>query len=129
MENEALFHFGVAVAASYLLQGLKRWKWAPWFHRHSDRVNRIAAILLALGNTTGVDFMTTGTLAAGGVISFTFPPLTTLLSNITDAFGSFGMQEGFYRMAIKGATTTGTGIEGKLREAVDAALARFEKKG
>lgn len=126
MENEALFHFGVAVAASYFLQALKRWKSIPWFDRNSDRLNRAVAILLALANTAGINFAMTGSVSTGGAISLGFPPLLTLLSNVGDTIGSFGMQEVYYRTAIKGAKTSGTGVEGALRQAVDAALARLK---
>jgi hypothetical protein len=99
---------GVSVAVVYLIQLLKSSPWFPWITQHTDQLNRWISVIAAFATSVGFQFAFTGSAAAGGTLVVQIPALTVILSVLLHSLGQVGIQESFYRAAVKTPTATTT---------------------
>ena len=99
-------HTGFAFATVYAIQYLKDSKWFPWMWSHTDRVNRIVSVATALVTAAGVKFTAASASPdAGTNITIHLPTMLMMVYGIAVHFSAqFGLQEVFYRTAVKHAT-------------------------
>jgi hypothetical protein len=81
---------GISIILVYLLQWLKGSPWFPWLTARTDTINRTLAIVNMTGSWT-----------SGGTLIIQIPAATAIFSVILHSAAQVGMQEGFYRMAVK----------------------------
>jgi hypothetical protein len=99
---------GVSVAVVYLIQLLKSSPWFPWITQHTDQLNRWISVIAAFATSVGFQFAFTGSAVAGGTLVVQIPALTVILSVLLHSLGQVGIQESFYRAAVKTPTATTT---------------------
>jgi hypothetical protein len=92
---------GVSVAVVYLIQLLKNSSWFPWISQHTDQLNRWISVVAAFATSVGFQFAFTGSAATGGTLIIQVPALTVVLSVLLHSLGQVGIQESFYRTAVK----------------------------
>jgi hypothetical protein len=92
---------GVSVILVYLLQWLKGSPWFPWLTARTDTINRTLAIVIAFLTSVGFQINMTGNWTSGGTLIIQIPAATAIFSVILHSAAQVGMQEGFYRMAVK----------------------------
>ncbi len=92
---------GVSVLVVYVLEWLKRTDKISWISENTDRLNRAVAIIVAFLTSIGFQFAMTGDWRSGGTITITVPSLTAVGSVLLHSLSQVGIQEGFYRAAVK----------------------------
>jgi hypothetical protein len=97
---------GVSVAVVYLIQLLKNSSWFPWISRHTDKLNSWISVVAAFTTSVGFQFAFTGSAATGGTLIIQVPALTVVLSVLLHSLGQVGIQESFYRTAVKSPPVT-----------------------
>ena len=112
---------GVSVFLVYLIQWLKNSPWFPWISARTDAINRTVAIVVAFLTSVGFQIHMTGDWTSGGTLVIQIPALTAVFSVFLHSFAQVGMQETFYKMAVKPPQSAGL-VEG-------ARLVETEKKG
>ena len=101
MTDTLSYQAGLAMAAVYLIQWLKGANWFPWLTRHTDLANKVVSFVLALFTAAGIEWHTTGTAMTGGSITITYPALSVVFTGVIRFITQIGLQEGFYRNAVK----------------------------
>ncbi len=87
-----------AVLTPAVLQYLKPQPWAPFIQHHAPTLNRITAIVIAIGQVAGVSFAfdaTSGTLTIGGLV------LSDMARIAATTILAFIAQELTYRLGVK----------------------------
>lgn len=90
---------GMAAAVPLLLEAAKRWDKFPVLTMHSDKINRVVAVLAAVLASNGISYHfggATGELVVNGLTAMG-------LSRVVVAMATqFGLQELVYRKLLKG---------------------------
>lgn len=85
--------FGAGTVTVFVMDWIKRTAWIPWINQHSDTLNRVVSLIVAVVTATGIKMVSTGTLHAGGTITITFPAMQVIVNTLVHGGGQFGWQE------------------------------------
>lgn len=86
---------------AWFIQKVKCWPQFRWVNEHSDQVNRLVSLTMALITTVGIHWAWEGSAEKGGILTLRLPPAQEFLSLAWRTGGSFIMQELVYRGVIK----------------------------
>lgn len=102
MTDTAFSHqAGFAMLIVYAIQFLKNAGWFPWLTQNTDMANRIVSLVTAVFVAVGIQWSMSGTWQAGGTITLTFPPAQVMFDAFLHYVTQVGLQETFYKTAIK----------------------------
>jgi hypothetical protein len=95
----------LSAAIVWLLERLKGWPACRWIAADTDQLNRRLAVVCAFVSALGLSAQVSGTFAAGGTLTITWPSLAQLYEAGTRFVAQVAMQELVYRGAVKRSTT------------------------
>jgi hypothetical protein len=106
MEDTLFSHqLGVSILLVHSLQFVKKSAWFPWINEHSDKINRVVAILAALASSAGFQFAMNGSWLNGGVLAITIPAFGALVLAFSHVLlhtiAQAGIQQVYYQNIVK----------------------------
>jgi hypothetical protein len=92
--NEFSTQLALAAVSSMILQWVKNSAWFPWINRNTEKLNRVAAIVISGIGAIGIHMQYDG---AAGSLTLTGLTAQSVLSNGWTWFTQFAFQHGWYK--------------------------------
>lgn len=92
---------GAAAAVAWIIERLKTYSWFPLLNVDSDKLNRVISVVTAFFVSAGFTWSYQGNIFDGGAFTVVIPKAADLWAFGTTFAGSMGLQELFYRGAVK----------------------------
>ena len=87
----------IAALVPVAIEWLKKRAWMPWLTENTDTLNRMLSLALAVATTAGFSLSWQGSLAGGGSLHLTIPPV----ESAARVGWSMLFQEVVYRRVVK----------------------------